>query len=355
MCFSNEYISKDLPFHNLVDYDVSNEFVSSKLRIQNLMNENGFQDFMRNNKLNKIFNYKSPDICGYYDEDMIEKLNNNPDTSLNILSLNIRSLPKHDGVLTCLLDILKMHYQVIVLTEIGSRNLTTVEHLMPNYSFIYDIPENNQKGGVGIYFSDSLKSVSQEDKVNKTCECSECEIESACINFIFGQSKYTIAGIYRHPGGKVPHFVHDLECFISKLDKTRTCILAGDININIINYDGKNEINYLTMLLSSRFLPHIIVPSRITDTSATCIDHIFVRKSYKDNHIQSKAGLIYSDISDHLPCFISLCTQREHGLDRPWTRIFVEKNNAIFIQTLSSTNWDDVYKNSPKKICTVYM
>ena len=38
---------------------------------------------------------------------------------LNILSLNIRSLPKHDGEHVCLLEALETKFHIVVLTAIG--------------------------------------------------------------------------------------------------------------------------------------------------------------------------------------------------------------------------------------------
>ena len=53
-------------------------------------------------------------------------------------------------------------------------------------------------------------------------------------------------------------------------------ILSGDTNINLINFDSHPETNlYLNNLLANSFIPIITVPSRITERSATLIDHIF--------------------------------------------------------------------------------
>ena len=71
---------------------------------------------------------------------------------------------------------------------------------------------------------------------------------------------------------------------------------------------NEGTMNYLTTLFSYRFLLKITLPSRITNLSATCIDHIFVRiedtKRIKTGDIAS--GLLFNDITDHLPCFISI-------------------------------------------------
>ena len=71
-------------------------------------------------------------------------------------------------------------FDIILLTEIGARNLSTVECLLHNYEFHYISPENNMFGGVGIYISDNINGVQVIDdfRITKTCNCKKCEMES---------------------------------------------------------------------------------------------------------------------------------------------------------------------------------
>ena len=52
-------------------------------------------------------------------------------------------------------------------------------------------------------------------------------------------------------------------------------------------------------MLSNSFYPAITKPTRITEYSATVIDNIFC-----NNLTDSLTGIIYEDVSDHLPIFI---------------------------------------------------
>ena len=65
--------------------------------------------------------------------------------------MNTRSLPKHSGELKCFINVLGNEFDMIVLTEIGSRNVSTVEQLFEGYVFFYVTPDVNFYGGVGIY------------------------------------------------------------------------------------------------------------------------------------------------------------------------------------------------------------
>ena len=105
------------------------------------------------------------------------------------------------------LNTFTINFDIIVLSEIGARNLSTVENLLPNYDFYYTIPTNNNYGGVGIYISNNMNSVSiREDlSILKSCDCCKCEFESLFVKFKYRGNKFFLRGLYRHPNGKVNH------------------------------------------------------------------------------------------------------------------------------------------------------
>ena len=174
---------------------------------------------------------------------------------------------------------------------------------MDNYQFYFTIPVNNMYGGVGIYIRKDLTDVCMMDelKIEKTCHCPSCEMESLYLKFTYHKKKFIVGGIYRHPNVNVKHhFISDLETALDKIPEEITVILAGDINIDIIKYDNAETLQYLTTLLSNRFLPYITLPPRITEYSATCIDHMFIKVSNRDRILYENtlAGILYSDILD---------------------------------------------------------
>ena len=161
---------------------------------------------------------------------------------------------------------------------------------------------------------------------------------------MFNGAMYTVGGIYRHPNGNVSHFVSVLECALHKIDTNSTTILAGDINIDIIKFSNEDVVSYVSTLMSFKYLPYITVPSRITQLSTTCIDHMFMNTSKKDKVLNAMSGLFYCEITDHLPCFLSLKFEKYNWTDeRPMTRIFGEQNCAIFIQNMQSQNCNEIY------------
>ena len=120
--------------------------------------------------------------------------------------------------------------------------------------------------------------------------------------------------------------MNDLTKVMEQIDPTKVYILAGDTNINIIDFDNNNVNDYLITLLMYKFIPMITLPTRITDHSATSIDHIFVKIPIQLKQTKLLSGIFYSDISDHLPCFIHIDLSKPKTQPRPFIRIFSEDN-----------------------------
>ena len=322
-------ISSQMPFHQLLDFEIAVNFQTAKLKILDLMENHKLNEFIKENFLNDLFDPHDMKHCHYFDEDEFDKPNRPSTSYLNIFSMNIRSLPKHGGELLHFMSILKTKFDIIVLTEIGTRNIDVVKHQFENYEFHYVLPSNNLYGGVGIYFSKNVYSLEILDiSIKKSCHCTKCEIESLFATFCYGGEIYTICGIYRHPNGNTRHFVEDLDIALNKIGPNSTTIVTGDINIDIIKFENDETCNYLSTLLSYRYLPYITLPTRITNYSATCIGHIFIKPAGNNPSLINDivCGLLYCDISDHLPCFVSLKTQiAQNTKYRPKTRIFGEK------------------------------
>jgi len=117
----------------------------------------------------------------------------------------------------------------------------------------------------------------------------------------YNNTKYIVAGIYRHPNPNIADFSAQLENILENLSKYKIrCVIAGDLNIDLAKYEIHQETtNYVNNLLVNNV---IVMPSRITTKSATIIDHIYYyegRNCSKDKRLLS--GNFWSDLTDHLP------------------------------------------------------
>ena len=85
---------------------------------------------------------------------------------------------------------------------------------------------------------------------------------------------------------------------ISTEDKN--CYLMCDFNLNLMNHHSHQLTGaFLDIMYANMFFPLITLPTRITAHTATLIDNIFTNCSGKCLF----SGLLFSDISDHLPIF----------------------------------------------------
>ena len=135
--------------------------------------------------------------------------------------------------------------------------------------------------------------------------------ESFWINIILNKTSSCILGVvYRHPSAAhVDAFIDNLSTCLTDLSKSKSnYYILGDININISSATRTpSSKHYIQTIISCGALPIISKPTRVTDSTATIIDHIITNDNKNDI---SPAIFDTSEISDHYPilCEISLLT-----------------------------------------------
>ena len=72
-----------------------------------------------------------------------------------------------------------------------------------------------------------------------------------------------------------------------------------DHNLDLLKSDSHKGIHaFLELMLQNQLYPSLTRPSRITNTTATLIDNIFISEKF---HCSFDSVVLISDISDHLP------------------------------------------------------
>ena len=95
------------------------------------------------------------------------------------------------------------------------------------------------------------------------------------------------------------------------------------------------------LLFSFTFCPLINMPTRINKSSSTLIDNIF-RNDLTDHN---SSGILYSDVSDHLPIFIILPDEThkpEFGRETSYKCIFSAKNQDMFCNLIDEESWQNL-------------
>ena len=117
----------------------------------------------------------------------------------------------------------------------------------------------------------------------------------------------------------------------------------GDFNVNLMNYQTNNLTGeFLDIMYSNLLCPMINRPTRITSHTATLIDNILTNNIDAD----SVNGLLFSDISDHLPIFsISFDDKSNSCTNDRFINLFRDKRESNvnkFKEKIASYDWSEI-------------
>ena len=119
-----------------------------------------------------------------------------------------------------------------------------------------------------------------------------------------------IGCVYKHPFMGIDLFNNQYLSPVLKFieDEGKSLTLLGDFNIDLLTCDSKaSHANFHDIPGAHQMLLSITLPNRITYTSSSIIDNIFIYPT--DSNILS--GNLTVPISDHLPQFIFLVIKPE--------------------------------------------
>ena len=279
------------------------------------------------------------DLCQYYTLNDYISLPNDVQ-NFCVLNYNIRSFNANSTTFESFIDFFNIKHDCIVLTETWNTESNIDFCKIEGYSSSHTYRQNSRGGEVSIFCSDHL-SISKCETLSRTDET----IESCAVQLVSRGIRMIIIGIYRPPSGNIMDFITALEFLLININlDTNFVILAGDLNINLTNVNCENFLLLSSTLSSMHFLPLITKPTRFSpgdfDSTPTTLDHIWVNSSF-----QSKSGIIYYDVTDHMPCFYHCKLPTDiHSTDKIkiQTRPFTEQNLQNFIYELTMINWDNL-------------
>ena len=120
--------------------------------------------------------------------------------------------------------------------------------------------------------------------------------------------------------------------------------IMGYFNVNILKHSDINTQLLVNLFHRYGFLCTINKPTRVTNHSATLIDHIWTNNF--DNYVCS--GIIYNSISDHFPIISSFSSSKSESTSKPITfatRKFTNENIGGFKSELSDFYWNVLQNN----------
>ena len=278
--------------------------------------------YIEESKLNDFFNFQSS-------------------SAINLIHINCRSLKQNFREVVNFLELLSKPLTAIAMTETWLNASNQDTFIISGYKFVSQIRSDKIGGGVGIYVNTDLPYKLRPDLCRNTCyiECLFIEILQK------GKDNVLIGCIYRPPNTDTNLFNSEIVLLLKTIDneKKKLALIAGDFNFDLIKQEKHGATaEFLNNLISYSFYPIIRNPTRISETSSTLIDNIFVNSS----RYKVSSAIVYSDISDHLPIVLHLetCIIKKVLPDTIKKRFFDKNSTAQFLNELANpVIWSEVY------------
>jgi hypothetical protein len=171
-------------------------------------------------------------------------------------------------------------------------------------------------------------------------------VESCWCEIICGKNKPNIivGCIYKHPTANLSDFTLELEGIIKNIsEKNHHIYIIGDINIDFLKYnDHPKTKEYLDMLYSNNLVPLITKPTRITNHTATLIDHIYTNAPIHD----TVSGIALVDLSDHLPVFCICNASVFKTKQKIYFRDYSSFNKELYLADMQAIDWETIYNGA---------
>ena len=329
--------------------------------------------FAKNN-LNKIFHIDEEafddevepqtrfKLSPYHDQESMHAYCTQNKDSINVMSLNAQSIFNKIDQLRILTEEMERKHNFIIhiisiqegwITE--GRPVSQIE--IDNYElFLEHNKIGGHKGGIAVYVHSSLKGKKEkffDDSPSKLWEGLSLNITGTSM-----AQPLKVHTVYRPPREKNhlenhQRFMVEFEPYLQKIKSDSTnSLIVGDINYNLIESSTNNMCQeYLDAMLSYELIPEITLPTKLNRNSCNLYDHIF--SHLKSDSIRTMACIYLTDISDHLPVFISLKTNNTKQ-DTPKFRYIRDNSNENckkylnkVAELIASTQFDTSLTSDP--------
>ena len=188
--------------------------------------------------------------------------------SFAVSHVNVRSMNKNFEELKLLYEtVLTEKFKVIGVSETWAMYNSNLFNLN-SYNLEYNCRKIGRGGGVAAYIHNSVNY--------KILPLHVLHSESLWLELIDNKHVFIVGIIYRKPNTSVSEFhtsLLDVLCSI-KLDK-KQCILMGDFNMDFSKPDISID-NFQTNMICLNLKQLVLTPTRITSTTETVIDHIYM-------------------------------------------------------------------------------
>ena len=123
-------------------------------------------------------------------------------------------------------------------------------------------------------------------------------------NVVFKNKSCLIGEIYRRPNTNEDEFINFITSVSEYAASEKSNLIIGtDQNINLLRTENSKVKRLLEVTYEQGIIPCITKPTRVTKSSATLIDQIYVNGELFRN---MTSNIVLCDTSDHWPCAVNL-------------------------------------------------
>ena len=281
--------------------------------------------------------------CDYHEPDQFRINYEDFLTHMSFFHLNCRGLASnwesfHE--LLCDLHSDKFAFDCIGISELFNCSEDMRINIPGFHKLIARNRDDGPRGGVGIFIKEHLNYVIRED----ISVFIPHVFESIFVEITMSP-KHTVVGVIYRPNSE-PRA--DVDIFSSTLfdimevlnTENKHCVIMGDMNIDLLKFGSHSKTSdYLDNIFTYGYLPVITKPTRVTNSSASLIDHIYINDIASTGH----SGIIVTEVADHFGTFY-LRIGKKKCLQNPSEkiRIFSETNKNKFKTCLGKINFQPI-------------
>lgn len=278
--------------------------------------------------------------CQYYLPSELNNVEVN-ELDLSFLHLNARSLSCNIDKIHSLLNSLNHSFSIICVSESWLHSDSPSQLLeLHGYKMLRADRETARGGGVVMYVK---KDISHRVLDNATFSSEFQSIFIEIENSTY-QKNIVVGVTYRPPSSHISDFIDYLDSYLNSFMRGgKHVYLLGDFNIDLHSINNRQSSIFSNFLQTYALYPLIDKPTRVCATSQTLLDNIFTNAIFD----KFQSGILYSDISDHMPIFsvhknrksITSPRNNECNYFRKHTPDEIKKFNTALCQE----KWSDVY------------
>ena len=253
------------------------------------------------------------------------------ESNLNVLSLNCQSInAKYDGIHNYI-NMWKnqdIKFDVICIQESWlSATADTSLLQLDDYRLISQPWSCSSHGGLMIYIHNDYKAVVTHSITNSTI----WEGLFVKITDKLSKKELFVGNIYKPPRNNnnnenIDAFINEIDPILSEISKTNCeAYIVGDYNINLLEMNEREAFsNFFDKMTGYSLYPKITLPTRLGKHRASLLDNAYCKLS--EHSIDILAGIIVTDLSDHLPYFI--CAKRSNPKTKQPQKLVKQRVNT---------------------------